>query len=165
MKHKRWHKVWHDRLLSDPHYLALSPLARGVLADIRCFAGRQNDEGDTGMTEPEIIRWYGRNRKSIQNAFKVLQERRLIEVRTESQTIAIPRWNEAQDTPEAIRQRRHRNRKAGRDSNVTVTGNGNGRGRGENNNVTSEGAKDDPPPLDPALVDRMEARAAQRRDA
>jgi len=121
VKHLPWHKVWHDRLLSDPDYLSLPPAARGVLVDLRCFAARQAEAGETGHTEKRILRWYGGNRNSVQTALKLLRNRGLIEVKTESGIISIPRWVEAQETLAAARKRRQRARDKDRDGHADVT--------------------------------------------
>lgn len=123
MKHVHWHKIWHDRLLSDPDYLTLSPAARGVLADLRCFAGRKGGNGETGHTKQTLLRWYGGCRTSVESALKSLEDRGLIEVETKTGMLLIPRWREAQESPAAARKRRQRERDKERDSRVTVTGN------------------------------------------
>ena len=129
MKHKYWHKIWHDRLLSDPDYLALPPAARGVLADLRCFAGRADKDGSTGMTAQEFIRWYGGHKDAVENALKSLGNRRLLVTEPETFCLRIPNWDKAQESPSAARQRRYVERQKGRHNDATMTRHNDGRGR------------------------------------
>jgi hypothetical protein len=108
MKHRTWFKTYQDRLLSDPEYLALSPAARGVLADLRCFASRTADHGRTGHTSKTLLRWYGGNRDAVKTALKSLGNRRLIAVEPDTETLRIPNWDESQETLKAAMMRRLR---------------------------------------------------------
>lgn len=139
MKHLHWHKVWHDRLLSDPDYVVLSPTARGVLADLRCFAGRKGEDGDTGMTPADIVNWYGRYHRGVRAALDELRQRHFIVAEAEDKTVVIPRWSEAQETPAAARMRAYRQRKETRNSDAAVTRTVTGRGRGRGGLTASPG--------------------------
>lgn len=105
MRHRPWHKVWQDRLLSDADYLSLRPAERGVLADLRCFAARKADGGNTGQTVGSLLQWYGTRRKSAAKGIQTLAERKLIVITNDTRLISIPKWDEAQESASASRMR------------------------------------------------------------
>jgi hypothetical protein len=123
MKHRPWHKVWQDRQLSDPQYLALSPFERGVLADLRSFAARTANHGKTGHTRDSLARWYSRHSKGVLQALQRLSGEHLATFCGNSGEILIPHWQEAQESPKAALMRRLRaqRKKADGNNGVTVT--------------------------------------------
>jgi len=154
MRHRAWHKVWADKLLSDPDYLALSPAARGILADLRCFAARTADHGRTGHTEKSLVQWYG-NRESASTGVKSLRYRRLIGVEPRTKILRIPNWDESQETTKAAMMRRLRAQRTQEDDGnnaVTVTGTVTGEGEGEGDTPLS------PLPEIPAEIEQLAFR-------
>ena len=121
------------------------PAARGVLFDLRCFAARQGNHGNTGHTVTSLIRWYGGRAKRIQTALKSLTNRNLIAVKTQDGTITIPRWDEAQETPAAARKRRQRAREKERDSHADVMGHVTGEAEVEADSLTALGTEGESP--------------------
>lgn len=137
MRHKTWFKTFQDRLLSDPAYLALSPAARGVIADLRCFASRTADHGRTGHTAKSFLRWCAGNRDAAETALKSLLTSGFVTTETatvrqpngdrsatepDSEILRIPNWDESQETPKAALMRRLREQgRHGAGGNKAVT--------------------------------------------
>jgi hypothetical protein len=116
MKHRPWHKVWQDRLLSDPDYTALSLESRGLLADLRCLAARVADGGRTGVNRSQLSRRYALNGRQIAGVTDPLSHAQYIAIRRGGDMYVL-RWLESQESPSTQRVRNFR----ARYSNANVT--------------------------------------------
>lgn len=121
MKHQHWFKTWQDRQLSDPAWLALPRSARGLIYDLRAFAARQNDEGNTGMTLDSLAKWYGIDRRLLAKDTEIARKNHLLLSGKNGSTFVIPGWTENQETAAAARVRKYRAKAAERNSNAPVT--------------------------------------------